>query len=260
VDHAVTAVAASASAEQGFSNTTILNGQAYAHTASGLGVLFNSVISEAIINWAGTLAGQLTGTPYTPPATQYMQFAQAGGNGVTAFGSDSDEQQTVVNLADSAALMAELQRIMQLVASSEAATPIDDGAGPCGTFMNELTYQLRRADFSDKFTHVKWTREYYHVIPAGWLVDYHQVLHVEFVTKDGKRHEFYIDAGTHLNGNWTGNLGGSDNIFFGPLPSNMVPTTGNAFPSAEEFQSLTDAYNRQWWRDWADGMAYGQVN
>ncbi len=68
-DHAVTWVEAATAAGEGLGNDTIVNATTYVHLATGLNVLLAGAIGEAVINWAGTVAGQLTGTPYTPLTT-----------------------------------------------------------------------------------------------------------------------------------------------------------------------------------------------
>ena len=93
-DHGVTWVASATASDEGVANDSIVNAATYGHAATALDVQFAGVIGESFTIWAGTVAGQLTDTPYTPPATQYTQFAQAGaaGNGVTAYQQTAGQQ------------------------------------------------------------------------------------------------------------------------------------------------------------------------
>ncbi len=95
-EHGVTWTGSVTAAEEGLGNDTIVNATTYVHLATGLDVLLTGAIGEAVINWTGTVAGQLTGMPYTPPATQYAQFVQVGetsGGGVTADQQPQPQQQ-----------------------------------------------------------------------------------------------------------------------------------------------------------------------
>lgn len=77
-DHAVTWVASENSAKEALANADLVHAVTYTHTAAGLDVLLAGCISEAMVNWAGTVAGQLTGTTYTPPATTIIWTSSTG--------------------------------------------------------------------------------------------------------------------------------------------------------------------------------------
>lgn len=80
-DHGVTWVADATSAGEGHASETIVNATTYVHATTGLNVMLAGAIGEAVTNWAGTVAGQLTGTPYTPPASNVSWPTGNGGSG-----------------------------------------------------------------------------------------------------------------------------------------------------------------------------------
>jgi len=72
----------------------VANATTETHLVSGLTVVANAAVSEAIVNWAGAVSGQLTGTPYTPPTSTVTWLLQnsdnttGGNNQVVAYGGN----------------------------------------------------------------------------------------------------------------------------------------------------------------------------
>ncbi len=82
-------VASATGATESWANDTLVNWTTEVHSGTEVEVLLAGVISESFINWAGTVAGQLTGVPYTPVITTNPLLTQSTGtsNGATAYGA-----------------------------------------------------------------------------------------------------------------------------------------------------------------------------
>ena len=91
VDHAETRMTSATSAGDSCANATLAHWTTYIHAGSALDSLVAATVSQAFVNWAGTVAGQLTGTPYTPLSnvTTLTQSSSSNSNGstVVAFGA-----------------------------------------------------------------------------------------------------------------------------------------------------------------------------
>ena len=90
-DHAVTYIGSVTSAEESWADDTIVNWTTYVHTNTELDVMLAGAIGGSLTTWAGAVSSQLTGNPYTPPATsnplQQVSSSNSSGTGVVAYGN-----------------------------------------------------------------------------------------------------------------------------------------------------------------------------
>jgi hypothetical protein len=173
-------------------------------------------------------------------------------NGLDPLGRAADNDRDSVLTKCCPECKKEIELLFQLIDKAEKNTSVDDGSGPCFLLGWEF-YWLQKA--------ITWKclsieKKFYHIIPPilpffqlgdlfykGGKADAHMLHKVTLRCKD-KTTVFYIDAGTHLGGNWSGNAGGNDNIFF-DLPGSLVPTSDGEFPRDDEFNKLYEQYLRE---------------
>lgn len=161
--------------------------------------------------------------------------------------------------------MDDINTLKDLVDKAEEAK-LDRSLGPCGTFANE--FQTQKIKDNPKFKCFTVTKKYYHIIPPikrwhglSYKANYHVMFTVEYKCKD-KSGIFYLDAGTKWGGAGTGNIGGDDNIYWGELPSCLVPTqgTGDSFPTDKEFNQLYNEYKAEQRRKWRESYDSNPFN
>lgn len=168
---------------------------------------------------------------------------------------DGEERQKLIdhvwehgrNQAEIDAATKDLLELYRRIDEAVKNTPTDDLGGACHTFGSALFEQLtdptwgRLRNGVDPTPYFDYQREYFLRIPPILSVVDHEWYRFVLQLPGTPDLVFYIDAGTHLNGDGMGNVGGDDQIYIGPVPKELKQTNG--LPNTDNVGFLERLFN-----------------